>query len=89
MKGQLSAEMLILIAVVVAVVAIAATRLISTAKSSSEQVGNQSQEIGAMAEKSMKAKPGEFCVDDGGCLSGSCGCPDPDCSGGSKDYVCE
>jgi uncharacterized protein (UPF0333 family) len=89
MKGQLSAEMLILIAVVVAVVAIAATRLISTAKASSEQVGNQSQEIGSMAEKSMKAKAGEFCVKDEGCLSDSCGCPDPGCSGGSGDYVCD
>ncbi len=89
MKGQLSAEMLILIAVIVAVVAIAATRLITTAKASSEQVGNQSDEISSMAENSLKAKPGEFCVRDSGCLSGACGCPEPECGGSAKDYSCE
>jgi len=70
MKGQLSAEMLILIAVVIAVVAIAATRLISTAKTSSSQVANQSDTMLRTSEQAMKGKAGEPCVIDDNCDSG-------------------
>jgi len=80
MKGQLSAEMLILIAVVLAVVAIAATRLISTAKSSSESVGNQSADLLDKSSAAVKGRPGDFCTRDEDCLPGS-GCD-------AASYVC-
>ena len=43
MRGQLSAEMMILIVVVLAIVAIAATQLIGSAKDAGEQIDTQSQ----------------------------------------------
>jgi len=72
MKGQLSAEMLILIVVVIAVVAIAASRLITTARTSSDTIENKSAQIEDMANKAVKNKPGGFCTEDGHCDSGSC-----------------
>ena len=72
MKGQLSAEMLILIAVVIAIVAIAATRLISTAQDSSESIDTQSQEMLDMSNKAVKGKAGDFCTEDKHCASGTC-----------------
>jgi hypothetical protein len=71
-KGQLSAEMLILIAVVIAIVAIAATRLVSTAQDSSESIDTQSDEMLDMSNKAVKGKPGDFCTEDKHCASGSC-----------------
>ena len=72
MKGQLSAEMLILIAVIIAVVAIAATRLISTAQDSSEKIDEQSQNMLDMSNSAVKGKPGDFCTKPEHCASGSC-----------------
>lgn len=45
MKGQLSAEMIILVVVVLAIVAIAASTLISSAKSTSGTVTNTTEKI--------------------------------------------
>lgn len=45
MKGQVSAEMLILLAVVIAIVAIAAVSLMDAAKASSKAVGERTQEV--------------------------------------------
>lgn len=45
MKGQLSAEMIILLAVILAVVAIVALQLTKTAESASSAVDNQSSHI--------------------------------------------
>ena len=70
MKGQLSAEMLILIAVVIAVVAIAATRLISTAEKSSDSIDKQSSTMLNMSENAVKGKPGDFCNDPNQCVNG-------------------
>jgi hypothetical protein len=72
MKGQLSAEMLILIAVIIAVVAIAATRLISTAQDSSDSIDTQSEEMLDMSDSAVKGKPGDFCTKETHCASGSC-----------------
>lgn len=72
MKGQLSAEMLILIAVVIAVVAIAATRLISTAQDSSDEIEAQSKDMLDMGKSAIKGKPGDFCTKDEHCASGRC-----------------
>jgi len=70
MKGQLSAEMLILIAVIIAVVAIAATRLISTAQKSSDTVGNQSDVMLETAEAAMKSPAGGPCTITDNCDTG-------------------
>lgn len=83
MRGQLSAEMLILIAVVIAVVAIAASRLITTARNSSDNVGQQGGEISQMANQSLKGKSGDFCTEPTQCLSGSC-----DNQGAGATYTC-
>jgi type II secretory pathway pseudopilin PulG len=64
--------MLILIAVVIAIVAIAATRLMDTAQDSSKTVEQQSDTMLKTSEKAMKAKSGEFCVIDENCESNSC-----------------
>lgn len=44
-RGQLSAEMIILVAVILAVVAIVAMQMTKTAQSASNAVGNQSDRI--------------------------------------------
>lgn len=72
MKGQLSAEMLILIVVVLAVVAIVATQLLKTAEKSGEAIDAQSQAILDKSEAAIKAKKGDFCVKDEDCLSNKC-----------------
>jgi len=82
--------MLILIAVIVAIVAIAATQLIGTAKKSSSQAGEQSQDLLDKSAKAIKAKTGEFCIKDNDCISNKCTCPDSVCSGSSSsEYACE
>jgi hypothetical protein len=68
MKGQLSAEMLILIVVVLAVVAIAAGQIMGTAKSASATIGNQTGRIGMMASESIKSAEGGFCIEDSDCM---------------------
>jgi uncharacterized protein (UPF0333 family) len=72
MKGQLSAEMLILIVVILAVVAIVASQLLSTAQAGGDQVKSQGDSILGKADAASKAKQGEFCVKAEDCLSGSC-----------------
>ena len=70
MKGQLSAEMLILIAVVIAVIAIAATQLLQTAEKSSNEIDKRSDDILETTEKSMKSGLGEACSSDSNCAEG-------------------
>jgi uncharacterized protein (UPF0333 family) len=72
MKGQMSAEMLILIVVVLALVAIAATQLLNTAEKSSEKIESQGQAILDKTDAAVKVKSGGFCVKDEECLSGKC-----------------
>jgi uncharacterized protein (UPF0333 family) len=88
MKGQLSAEMLILVAVIIAVVAIAATQLIGSAKKSSTQAAQQADAVLARTENAMKAPVGEFCSQDKDCKSNDCECPS-DCTSTGKSYSCQ
>lgn len=78
MKGQLSAEMLILIAVIIAVVAIASTRLITTAQDSSEQIDNQSDRMLEKSAEAVKGDRGDFCIDKDDCMDGL-GCNNRKC----------
>jgi uncharacterized protein (UPF0333 family) len=74
MKGQVSAEMLILLAVVIAIVAIAASYLISVSKSAGESVQNQTSSIlSETKDITAKGNPGDPCVDKEDCKSNVCG----------------
>lgn len=70
MKGQLSAEMLILIVVILAVAAIVANQLITGAKNTSDTVDSQSQAVLDKTTEAMKGKSGDFCTKDEQCLDG-------------------
>jgi hypothetical protein len=73
MKGQVSAEMLILLAVVVAVVAIAATYIIGLGKSAGEQVDEQGQGILSDLDEATLGDTGDPCIVPDDCKSGNCG----------------
>jgi uncharacterized protein (UPF0333 family) len=62
MKGQLSAEMIILVVVILAIVAIVASTLISSAKDTSGSVTNATTKI----SESL----GDICIKDADCGSG-------------------
>jgi len=70
MKGQLSAEMLILIAVILAVVGIAASQMIGTAKSTSANIRNESDHINSLASEAIKSPRGGYCFEDEDCEDG-------------------
>jgi len=72
LRGQLSAEMMILIVVVLAIVAIAATQLMNAAQDSAGQIENQTGQLYDKTSDAMKAGPGEVCFDDDDCRSGDC-----------------
>ena len=73
MKGQVSAEMLILLAVVVAIVAIAATYLLDLGKSAGEQAQEQGTSTLDKVSELSKGGPGASCIDNEDCSSGTCG----------------
>ena len=72
LKGQLSAEMLILIVVIIAIVALVASQLTKTSEKASGTISNQTDTMLARSEAAVKGKPGEFCTEDKQCLSESC-----------------
>lgn len=74
MKGQVSAEMLILLAVVVAIVAIAATYLMNAGKGAGEQVESQTNSTLGKVSDMSKGEEGDYCVEgERDCRSGVCG----------------
>ena len=78
MKGQLSAEMLLLITVILAIVAIAATQLIGTAKDTSGNIQKESERLNERVTESIKSQAGGYCFDDSDCQDGLT------CSSGKK-----
>ncbi|MEW6722238.1 MAG: hypothetical protein AB1324_03175 [Candidatus Micrarchaeota archaeon] len=78
MRGQMSAEMLILIVVVLAIVSIAAGQLIGTAKDTSEGIKNQTKDLNELTAQAMKGQEGDFCIDPDDCMDGL-SCPDHRC----------
>ena len=70
MRGQLSAEMLIMLVVILAIVAIAATQLIGSAKETSENIGSQTEKLNEMTKDSIKSEEGDFCIIDDDCRGG-------------------
>ncbi|NYZ77693.1 class III signal peptide-containing protein [Candidatus Micrarchaeota archaeon] len=79
MKGQLSAEMLILITVVLAIVAIAATQLMKSAQGAGEQVEQQSNLLYERTSGAMKGADGEFCISNTDCQSDNCDTSNNEC----------
>jgi hypothetical protein len=71
MRGQLSAEMLILIVVVLAVLAIVATQVLGVAEQGSERVGQQSERIFDRAANT-RLSAGAACQQDDDCESNYC-----------------
>jgi hypothetical protein len=70
MKGQLSAEMLIMLVVVLAVVAIAATQIMGSAKETSEGIRNQTGRINLLASEAIKSDEGGYCISEEDCRDG-------------------
>ncbi|MBU0532630.1 hypothetical protein KKB44_04000 [Candidatus Micrarchaeota archaeon] len=70
MRGQLSAEMLIMIVVVLAIVAIASVQLIGTAKETSSNINKHTERLNEITLEAIKAPAGGFCLDDNECEDG-------------------
>ncbi len=71
-KGQLSAEMLLLIVVIIAIIGIAATQLLGSSKNASETIKNSSNLIVEDSSRSLLRGPGEPCSVDNICESNRC-----------------
>ena len=63
-KGQLSAEMIILLLVILAIVAVVASNLLSTSKTAGETFSNKSQQ--------MISNVNNICITDEDCDGGKC-----------------
>ena len=70
MKGQLSAEMLVLIVVVLAIVAIASMQLVGTAKETSTNIGKQTEKLNEISQQAIKSEDGGFCFSEEDCKDG-------------------
>ena len=69
-RGQLSAEMLILVVVIFAIVAVAATQLVSTAKETSGNIQNQTERLNIMTAEAIKSPEGGACITSDDCEDG-------------------
>ena len=67
MKGQLSAEMLILVAVVLAIVAVVAVQLMSTVEETTGKVDEESDRVLEEIDEFSLGDDGDPCVSDAGC----------------------
>jgi len=74
MKGQISAEMLILLAVVIAIVAIAAVYIMNAAKQGGEAVESRVSDVLQESGDTQggTGQPGDPCSTHTDCLSASC-----------------
>ena len=79
MKGQLSAEMLILVVVIFAIVAVAAVQLVGTAKETSGNIQNQTEKLNTMAAEAIKSQEGGACITSDDC-EGGLTCEDNRCA---------
>lgn len=72
MKGQLSAEMLLLIVVLLAVVAIVAAQVMGSAQEAGSKIDEKSEGLYEQIDTGSKAGAGGFCTEDEDCLSEDC-----------------
>ena len=83
MRGQVSAEMLILLAVVIAIVALAATYLMSVGESAGESVEEQSAVVLHKSHASILGDNGDPCIVNEDCKSNDCD------TGTGGTYTCQ
>ena len=75
MKGQISIELIIIVAIILAIVLIVASKLQETAKRSTEQIGATESEVFSVINETTKVgskHAGEICTENWECRSGSC-----------------
>ncbi|MEM2174436.1 MAG: hypothetical protein QXS37_04515 [Candidatus Aenigmatarchaeota archaeon] len=75
MKGQISIELIIILAILLALVLIVASKLQETAKKTTEEIGSTQQQIFEKINESKEVgrkKAGEICTYSWECESGSC-----------------
>jgi uncharacterized protein (UPF0333 family) len=70
MKGQISAEMLVLIVVVLALVAIVSIQLLSSGKETSKTIDSQTQRLTNLSISATKSAAGERCINNEDCIDG-------------------
>lgn len=81
-KGQLSAEMLILLAVILALVLLVASQLLKTANTASDKIEKNSQSVFDKSDAAVaaaKGNAGDYCVGNDDCKSGFCSSTDGKC----------
>lgn len=82
MRGQLSAEMLILLAVLLAIALLVASQLLKTANTASSKIDQNSQAVFDKSDAAIaasKGNSGDYCVLDSDCKSGICSSPEGRC----------
>ena len=75
LKGQLSAEMLILLAVILALVLLVSSQLLKTTQAASDKVEQSSESAFGKADAAIEASKGDagdYWISDGDCKSGTC-----------------
>ncbi|MCX8174680.1 MAG: hypothetical protein N3E51_00540 [Candidatus Micrarchaeota archaeon] len=72
MKGQLSAEMLILLVIVLGLAIIVASTMMQSASKASEKIEQKTQAVIEKAEGGAKGSAGSPCYSNEDCSSGSC-----------------
>ncbi|MEM4348587.1 MAG: type II secretion system protein [Candidatus Anstonellaceae archaeon] len=72
MKAQLSAEMLIVLVVILGVAVLVASVMIRSANKAAEKVEQKAEALFNATDTSLKGATGAYCVSDSDCASGIC-----------------
>jgi len=75
MKGQISIELIIIVAIILAIVLIVASKLQETAKKTTEQIGSTESEVFKVINETTAVGSkgtGESCTENWECKSGNC-----------------
>ena len=73
MRGQLSAEMLIILVVILGVAVLVASVMLKSANKAADKVSAKTDTVlNATDAASLRGASGEYCVSDADCQSGSC-----------------
>ncbi|MCX8197428.1 MAG: hypothetical protein N3G80_03895 [Candidatus Micrarchaeota archaeon] len=72
MKAQLSAEMLIILVIILGIAVLVATTMLRSANKAAATVEQKADKIMNMSDSAAKGQKGAFCVSDEDCESGFC-----------------
>ncbi len=73
MKAQLSAEMLIILVVILGLAVLVASVMLKSGKQAADSIEQKTEQVIAASEDTMvKGESGDYCVNDADCESGSC-----------------